>query len=64
MELALSIHKFARAPKKVILAQFWDKKDCSASCSAMAFQDVPHKGQHRVLYHVKTTIQIRNGYHG
>ena len=64
MELPFSIHKFARAPKKVILAQFWDKKDCSASCSAVAFQDVPHKDLHRILYHVKTTIQIRNGYHG
>ena len=64
MELLFSIHKFARAPKKVILAQFWDKKDCSASCSAMAFQDVPHKVPTSYLYHVKTTIQIRNGYHG
>jgi len=32
--------------------------------SAMVFQNVPHKQPHSILYHVKTTIQIRNGNHG
>ena len=58
MELLFSIHKFARAPKKVILAQFWDKKDCSASCSAMAFQDVPLKAG--IVYYTMSKQQYRS----
>jgi len=56
--LLFSIHKFARAPKKVILAQFWDKKDCSASCSAMAFHDVPHKAG--IVYYTMSKQQYRS----
>ena len=58
MDLLLSIHKFARAPKKVILARFWDKKDCSTSCFAMAFHDVPHKAG--IVYYTMSKQQYRS----
>ena len=32
--------------------------------SAVAFHNVPHKAHDSIPYHVKTTIQIRNGNHG
>nr|AIE97316.1 hypothetical protein [uncultured marine thaumarchaeote AD1000_96_F07] len=32
--------------------------------SAVPFQNVPHKDLDPKLYHVKTTIQIRNGNNG
>ena len=37
---------------------------CSASCSAMAFQNVPDKALVPIVNHVQTTIQIRNGDYG
>ena len=32
--------------------------------SAVAFQNVPHKAEGSIQYHVKTTIQIRDGDYG
>ena len=51
-------------PKWPFLVNFQPFQSCSAMRSYMKFQNVPHKAGVRILEHVKTTIQIRNGNNG